>query len=629
MESLRPIRRRNAVLDTRRRMRHALWIAILLTGGYTVLGARIFHLQVTTSGTYDEVDERRSRRPRHKIGRSNFERGRRGSIFDQRGQLLAASHDSWRVYVDQGATSYLPGTRRVWTLDEVSRRFCQLLIDLGVDFNESKLHRRIVRPLERKLPDGRIEKRRARSRFLIAGLDPSQHRHIDGILRNLRIRHFYFEAEETRNYPEGDTVSQIVGFVGRHADDRSPRAKGRAGIEMFLEKALAGRDGRFICESDGFRRELDLEGRWETLPRDGGDVGLTIDLRIQRIVREAMLEEAPKHRFRYATGLVLETATGRVLAAHSLPSFSPDSVGAGGFDIEQTRCRAIVDSYPPGSTFKPFVLARAIEDGKISWNDEFDTGPGTWKFGSRSIRDTKTLGRASIRDILVYSSNIGMSRLSQDVLGIEGLYRNLDSFRFRKSPGLCFPAQARGFYTSLKEAKRFPTSAPLSIPFGQEIQMSPLVLAAHFSIFGTGGIYHPPSLVNWIGSKSDALPASEESYRMLGARVADDTLGVLREVVDRGTADALKGLPWSVAAKTGTAQILGHPELRGTHAPALVALAPASRPRITASVVFYGAEGAVHYGNSVAGPPLRRIIERTLALLGEPADRAMVEERGR
>ena len=148
--------------------------------------------------------------------------------------------------------------------------------------------------------------------------------------------------------------------------------------------------------------------------------------------------------------------------------------------------------------------------------------------------------------------------------------------------------------------------------------MSPLALVAKFSIFGTGGVYHEPRIVDWVDHDGVRRPHQRGSRRLLEEHVADEMRAVLGEAVTDGTGRVLKDLPWAVAAKTGTAQILGHPRLSGAHSSSMVALAPLDDPRITILVVLYGLTGRRHYGGDVAGPAVREIISNTLDLFEVP-----------
>ena len=604
-------------LATQRRQQ-VLRLALLLFGMYALIAARLFHVQVTTAATFSERQEALHRRLSHKVGRAGFERGRRGRIFSADDKTLALGYDSYRLTIDPTVGHYPRGEERWLNLTERVMLASDVLSDLGVEHDIGEfLDRGTTRYQLRKRKDGKKYRVPWRSRVLLGGIMPHERRYLLDIMKKNRIGNFHFEAEAEREYPEGGLVAEIVGFVGRNEFETDGETRGRGGIEYMLEGALAGSHGRFRCEKDGRGTELDLAGYWEREPEDGSDVGLTIDTKIQTIVDEALAEIMDGFPCDSVTGIVVETDTGRILAMKSRPGFGPEDLERDDFDLSMTRCRAVSDSYPPGSTFKPFVIARAIESGIVSWDQEFDTNNGLRRFRLgrhyRDLKDSSVHGVLTVREIITLSSNIGMAIIGFEQMGLDALYEAIDSFDFRTPPGVLLPNQPRGWYPRQKNAK--PLSAGVSLPFGHEIRMSPLALTARFSIFGTGGMYHEPVLVDWIEEKGSRKENRRRAWRMVPDWVANEVREVLVDTVEEGTAKSLRGLPWSVAAKTGTAQIIGRGGPTGRYSSSLVALAPADESRITVYVGLYGVHGKRIYAGETAGTAVRKIIERSLRRL--------------
>ena len=604
-----------------------------MLAAYFLLGHRLFQLQVQQAAALSKSQDVLSSRLSYKVGRAQFERGARGRIFDSRDRLLAGGFDSFDLYVDQIAVSYhrqIDGRAgREYTRDEVADILVALLDDLGVATREEEVIERLTQPRKRTAEDGSVTTKYVRSRRLIRNLAPDQRKHLQQVFHDSGIRCFYFESGRARSYPEGRLAAQVVGFVGKSEKDAARRPKGRAGIERHLDGVLAGTNGRFLCEKDASQNEMDLNARWETRPLDGADVGLSLDVRVQAVVNDALEEAFKAHPCRAATGIVIETQTGRVLAMQSVPTFDPNDLGAKGFKMANTRCRAVQDSYVPGSTFKPFVVAKAREWGLVEWSDTFDTEQGLATIqtsrGRRQVHDSSPHGVMSMREIIVKSSNIGMAKLGIQRMGVDRLWQMLDEFEFMTETGVCMPAEAAGYQPSLAEARRKPSSGPVSIPFGHEIRLSPLAMAARFSVFGTGGVYKEPVLVDWVGNGDDRTYNKRAPKRLLPEWAANEVRDVLGETVTDGTGKALRDLPWATGAKTGTAQILGVSGLHGAYSSSMVALAPLRDTKITVLVVLYGLKGGAYYASVVAAPAVSKIIEETLPLLGVARETARGE----
>lgn len=615
-------------MRTASRERNICRYALLMLVAYLALGFQLFQLQVRNAAALSKSQEVLASRLSYKVGRSQFERGARGRIFDARGRLLAGGFDAFDLYMDQKAISYHRGVSgragSEYELREIAEILVALLDDLGVGIDEDEIISRIAQPKRSVAEDGAVTTEFVRSRRLVKNLTPDQRRHLQQVFEDSGIRCFYFDSGRARSYPEGSLASQIVGFVGKSAKDTDRRPKGRAGIERQLDGILSGSNGRFLCEKDASQNELDLNAHWETRPVDGADVGLTIDVRVQAVVDRALREAFKKHKCRAATGIVLETQTGRVLAMQTVPTFDPNDLGSSDFSMENTRCRSVQDSYVPGSTFKPFVVAKAREWGLVNWNDTFNTEQGEATIqtsrGRRVVHDSSPHGIMTMREIIVKSSNIGMAKMGIQRMGVDRLWQMLNEFDFMAPTGICMPAEAAGYQPTLAAARRKPSSGPVSIPFGHEIRLSPLAMTARFSVFGTGGVYKEPVLVDWVGSDDERTYNERESQRLLPEWAANEVRDVLGETVDVGTCKSLRHLGWATGAKTGTAQILGVKGLSGAYSSSMVALAPLRQTKITVYVVLYGLKGGTYYASVVAGPAVSQIIEETLPLLGVPRD---------
>ncbi|MEZ6196040.1 MAG: penicillin-binding protein 2 [Planctomycetota bacterium] len=611
-------------IDQRKREKITRIVALLLFSGHALIVSKLVNVQITKADSHAREQAVRTARPAYKRGSGQFERGRRGTIVDARGTPLALGFDTYRLVVDPGLELGPEEPDLRARLDICA----DALENVGVQFRRDLfLERGLDRFFESSIPGA--EPRKRRRRVLIDGLEPAERDYLASVLwpsveSDARpIRGFTFEAESAREYPSSGLVSEIVGFVGQSATDPETGDRGRAGIEYALDRLLAGTRGAFFCQRDGRGREYDLNGFWLEEPRDGVDIGLTIDVQIQDIVDRAIRKVHAEVPCAAVSGIVLETATGRILAMKSTPSATIEDLREGRAKFEDLQCRAATHLYPPGSTFKPFVVARALEAGVVDWGDRFDTNNGRKRLeygrGGRIVNDSKPHQILSLSEVISLSSNIGMAEIGLYRLKPEGLHDAITSFGFGKRTGILIPGEPRGDFTS--KEKMNPLFFGTSASYGQEISLTPLQLAARFSIFGTGGVYAEPTVVAWVKDGERRVENRRRRVRMVREDVANAIRAALVETVETGTAKFLNELDWSVAAKTGTAQILpprdGVPHFNSS----VVALAPAETPRITVYVAVHEVSGRTFYGGSTAGPAVGEIIDQTLRLLGEPPNK--------
>ncbi len=611
--------------DTRQNL---LRIAGLLFLFYGLVAVRLVHVQINPPADLDGKAELRAKRSLHKLGRAEFERGRRGRILDANGTPLAMGYDTWTLFADPSLDHRPRPGHPVLSLEQRALLTLDALNDLGVrvdprEFVDHVLERFRVSATK----EGGERWTRVRRRKLVTGLLAHEKAYLTDVFRRHRIENFSFEAEARRVYPQGKLAAEVVGFLGAvRTEGQTGTLQGRAGMEMALDAELRGESGVWRCKKDGRGVELDLGGYWERPRRDGLDVGLTLDVEIQRIVQEELnrLMESDDFECEGVSAVVLETSTNRILAMKSLPDASVEDLRAGKASAKLFRSRPVMDSYVPGSTFKPFVMARARERGWVEWDRIFDTQGGrrTFRLGraATSVRDSSRHGVLSARDVIVKSSNIGMAELGFDILGLDRLYEAVDAWEFRRKPDMFFPGRRGATYASREKANPLYTATRL--PYGHEISIPPLLLAAKFGVFGTGGVYHEPRLVDWIGREGkEHRRRDHPSQTILDPRIAEEMRGVLGDVVEDGTAKVLKDLPWTAAAKTGTAQVMGKSGHTGKYHASLVAFAPATAPAVTVYVGVYEVSGRRFYGGATAGPAVRGILERTLTRLGIPKDK--------
>ncbi|MBX3442814.1 MAG: penicillin-binding protein 2 [Planctomyces sp.] len=425
---------------------------------------------------------------------------------------------------------------------------------------------------------------------------------------------WHFRVEHRRVYPQGTVASHVLGR-------RDIDGVGRGGAEEAFERWLVGRDGRRTLVRDARGFVIDVDGSQTVEPVHGRDVRLTIDSVLQADVERRMDELMDDCRPLAACAVVLDPRTGEVLAMASRPQLpiAPEAEGSSAKDEDLGwRNHALSSMFEPGSTFKPFIVAAALDQGLIARDESFHCGFGAYRMGRRVLHDHHAYGLLSVADVLVKSSNIGMAKIGERLTN-DGLYEAATAFGFGRRTGIELPGESPG---RLHPLERWTSYSTGSIPMGQELAATPLQVAAAHAALANGGVLLSPHVLLQVDGPEPAYPAvvsrpvaSEETARWL-------VQGPLVDVVRRGTGQKAKLAGYSVFGKTGTAQ-KQDPETGGyshsRHIGSFVCGAPATSPRAVVLVaVDEPTRGSSTFGGIVAAPAAADILRATLESLQAP-----------
>ncbi len=599
------------------RSKQVIRISLVLCAMYAVLAARLYHVQVTEAADHGKTQQGFQTRSKHRIGASQFERPARAGIFDRHGKALALGFDTFELLLDM-YPGHKPRDKKAKPLS-ISQRIgvlCGVLDDLDIPHKPMDFLDKAQNGFYTKVVDGKEKVYCKRGIKLLEGVTPWQVDYIRKVMANRRIANFGFIPEATRVYPEGELVTEIVGFVGETKESNGVVA-GRAGLELSMDRFLSAEKGRYTCEKDGHGHELDLKGRWLKVPKEGYDVHITIDVDLQQIARDELKAICAQVGCHSGSVLILDSNTAEILA---MASYEKPVKGKPKNPI--APCFPVAGTYEPGSTIKPLFLAMAIQKGCVSWGQIIDVNHGRRVFRSKSrartVSDSHSYGQSmSVEEIIIMSSNVGMAIIGFEKMGFRKLVDSIRELGLQKEPQIYLHGAKNGQRIRYDEEK--PIYPGVSIPFGHQITMSPLALTSTFNVFATGGIYHAPKLVMEVRKGGESTPNRSSSKRLIREDIADRMLDVLEQTVERGTATLLKDLPWHVGAKTGTAQLWG--KNRGAFNSSIIAIAPVAAPRLTIYVGLYNVRGKVVTGGRTAGVAMKNIIEKGLRHLRVAPDR--------
>jgi cell division protein FtsI (penicillin-binding protein 3) len=415
-------------------------------------------------------------------------------------------------------------------------------------------------------------------------------------LKALDLTGLGFYPEERRVYPLGTTAAHVLGFAG--LDNR-----GLSGLELALDKTLAGRNGRQTIVRDPFGRTLDVLS--SVAPVEGRNVRLTLDDTLQANAQSVLLRTVRQWGAKAATAVVLDPRTGEVLAMASEPGFDANRFSE--TDRDTQRNRAVTDTYEPGSTLKVVTVAAALSEGLVAPSTPFSLEPSI-RVADRVIHEahrTRT-ERMTVAEILSRSSNVGTITLAE-LLGRSRLETWIERFGFGKKTGIDFPGETSGilpFYWS--------GSTIGTLPIGHGIAVTPVQMAAAYAAIANGGVWLRPRIVADHPSKR---------RRVMSKPVADQLMSMLRDVVIEGTGTEAEVEGYQVAGKTGTA---AKPDPRGGYSKSryvasFVGVVPASAPRLVVLVTVDEPRGAI-WGGVVAAPAFQQIAHFALQYLEIPPD---------
>jgi cell division protein FtsI/penicillin-binding protein 2 len=353
-----------------------------------------------------------------------------------------------------------------------------------------------------------------------------------------------FEKEPKRLYPNGGVGAQVLGFV---SDD----GLGQYGVEGRYDERLSGTPGRLVVARDPANRELALGLRTAVPAKNGDDLMLTIDLAVQNAVERELAAVVTREKASGGAIVVLDPKDGAVLAIASSPTYDPARVGSA--NAEALRDRAVSWTYEPGSTMKAITIAAALDTGIVTAKTSYDD-VGYAVIGGRRLCNAqcRVYGPTTVTQILARSQNAGAVFVAGK-LGAADLNTYLHAFGFGQRTGVDLAAETGGIVRPL--AEWYPVDLG-TISFGQGLAVTPLQLATAYAAIANGGTLYRPYVM---ASRRDADGEHRTAPVAVRRVISEDTSATLRAMltttVDDGIANAAAIKGYSVAGKTGTAQI--------------------------------------------------------------------------
>ncbi|MBA2521929.1 MAG: penicillin-binding protein 2 [Solirubrobacterales bacterium] len=408
--------------------------------------------------------------------------------------------------------------------------------------------------------------------------------------------------DSRRVYPQEQDGARMIGAVG-------DEGQGLFGIEAGQDGVLGGTDGEVSVTRDALGQEI---GRDVVTGAEAGhDVQLTVDGRIQAYTEKVLQGIGDTYDPLGASAVVMNPQNGDVLAMASWPPIDPNDLSTA--SPEQTTNLATGFTYEPGSTFKAFTVAGALEDGLVTPRTSFDLAP-TIQVADRTIEESHDVGyrTLSTADILAQSSNVGAVTIGMK-LGADRFSQWVDRFGFGHPTGIDYPTDEQGIVPGIED---YSGSSIGNLPIGQGLSVTPMQMMEGYAAIANGGILRPPRLLESV----DGEPVPEpEGHRV----ISEDTSAQVRKMLEGvlgpfGTAPEVSVPGYVLAGKTGTAQKV----VDGTYSDSqfvasFVGFAPADDPGLLVSVIVDDPKGD-YYGGTVAAPAFGQIASFALPYLGIP-----------
>ena len=419
----------------------------------------------------------------------------------------------------------------------------------------------------------------------------------------LGIKGIYQRKEYKRQYPEGETVSHVVGFT--NVEDR-----GQEGMELLFNKDLAGRAGSRRVIKDRLGRVVEGVGE-QVPPVDGKDLQLSIDSKMQFVAYQKLRDAVISNKAVAGSVVVLDAVTGEVLAMANYPSFVPDK--RQNLSGAQLRNRALTDTFEPGSVMKAFTVGLALDTNRVKPHTKIQTAPGRMQISGSTISDAHPNGVLTVEEVIQKSSNVGTVKMAMQMQPRE-MWETFSQAGFGQKPQITFPGVVSG---RLRPYKTWRPIEQATMAYGYGLSASLFQMARAYTVFGHDGQIIPATLL-----KSDQ-PAV--GVQVFSARTAGEIRKMLQMAAGPGgTGQKAQTLGYSVGGKSGTAYkqvgkgygTAGDRKYRGW----FVGMAPIDKPRVIVAVMIDEPRAGKYFGGDVAAPVFSEVVQQTLRMQGVQPD---------
>ncbi len=572
-----------------RAVKRSIWVGLIIGGCYILLIGQAGRIMLTE-------DSQLQNKARDQFEQSVEIQGRRGDILDRNDSLLATTAELFAIHADPSKLTPQTAAHAAEALAPV--------LGLEVSSLTSSLNRTNRRDV-----------------LLTRGLTPMEAEEVRAVRKVLVKENSVFlgvldtRAEQRRFYPGRHQAAPIIGMVGHNG-------VGVAGLERTSDRALRGERHKYVLFRDRKGRQVTPD-----LPTasPGNTVVLTLDRQIQHFAETALDSTMEVTGAEAAWVVVMDVDTGEILALANRPSQNPNDTTE--LKMASFKNRAALDAYEPGSVFKPFIAAAALEEGLVGAQSLVNCENGAWAVNRRVIHDDHPKGIITVSEVIKYSSNIGAAKLAFK-LGAERSLSYLSELGFGRSTGLSVPGETRGVLRSAHNIKPIELA---TTSYGHGVSVNAIQLASATATLGNGGVRMEPRLIREVRAPDGSVleryePAVDQ--RVFSEETAAATIDMMITVTEQGGTGTRARVPgYVVAGKTGTAWKHEDGAYSSTdRIGSFVGLLPADDPELAIVVTVDTPTIGLSYGGIVAGPAFAQIAAQSMRHLGIPADPVLLAE---
>lgn len=537
---------------------------------FMLLLVRVFYLQVVSNDFLQEQGEQR-------FARTIPIQGVRGDILDRNNVVLATSQPARSIW----ANPKVLDRQNVKGLKELAKILNLSYRELDLKFKKNATKSFVYLSRDRDLATAQ-----AVADLGIAGI---------GIL-----------PEVSRQYPDGPVMAHVVGYTGW--DDH-----GQEGVELARDEILSGKAGARRVIRDRRGRTVDDIWAKEALP--GENVVLSIDSRVQFIAHDALSRAIEKTEAIAGAVVVADVTTGEIIALANQPTYDPNDRSTMRF--ERIRNRVLTDQYEPGSTMKPFAIAKALDMGLVNPLTTIQTSPGKLTIGDRTIGDTHDYGLLTVAEVVAKSSNIGTAKIALEI-SPEELHATYSDLGFGQTPNIGFPGATAG---RLRPAKAWRPVEQATISYGHGVTVSLLQMVRAYTALARQGDVIDLTLFK---RSPDEVVTGTPVFKPETAR---RMRAMMMDTVKRGgTASNVRVAGYTVAGKTGTANKVKNGRYSRDVVASFVGIVPATNPRFIVAVMVDEPKKG-RYGGRVAAPVFNEVAHGALRTLSVAPDEKNVVAR--
>ncbi len=511
----------------------------------------------------------------------------RGSFFDATGDTLAVSYTTYDVYV----------RGRQVKEEQVTAQKLSNLLELDFDKTLEKVSKKNVSEVLLKM---QVEADVAEKIY------------------NENLAGIYLTENVGRYYVYGNLLTQLLGFS-------SVDNVGQAGLEAYLNDYLTGIDGYSYVQSDLQGKEIGGSMRYYVNGISGSDVHLTVNSKIQILLEQVLLQAYTDQKAKAVTGIVMNAKTSEILAISSKPSFDLNEVPRDDLSIlfEQSKMKAVTDTYEPGSTFKILTVAAALEAGVVTLEDRFYC-PGFRIVDGQRIKCWKTIGHGSqnLTEAFANSCNCCFMDLALR-LGVDRFYYYMQKFGLGKKTGITIQGESGGILMPKSNVKNVDIAR---MGFGHAVAVTPIQLLTAVAGVTSGTLKTPTVIDNIVDVRGKNVYSPKVKKERIVSEKTVQTVNYLLQKAENKTAEFSFVEGYNVGGKTGTAQKYSESGgiAQGKYISSFIGTYPADNPDYLMLIMVDEPSAGAYYGSIVAAPYGKQFFSSLFEFYNFPKDDSSV-----